>query len=180
MRTFIALKTPPFEEELFAIETSYKEIISDVSWVGCDNLHVTVKFLGEIDAKILIDVGNMLQIIAEKQSPFNFSISGVSGFPVSSNARVLFFRIDDGYHTISSLMKEVSLSLTKFGFEEEKSYVPHITFARAKRSPVNLDKIAFERFTIQSKATGLIIMKSDLSRGEPVYSVVSEFDFFGK
>jgi len=180
MRLFIALKTTPFESELLEIIKGYKKNISGVRWVESNNLHITLKFLGEVQEEMLDKVKAIIQPIAQKSNKFDFSISGVSGFPSSNSARVLFFEIEEAYEQISRLMEILSNMLLHLGFEEEKSYIPHITFARAKQTPINLNKIQFSKFKILSKALGVLIIKSDLTKGEPIYSVLSEFDFLDK
>jgi 2'-5' RNA ligase len=180
MRLFIELKTTPYEKELFEIVEGYKKSIAGVKWVESENLHITLKFLGEADEEMLLKVKDMLGPFAEKLQKFDFSIGGISGFPYEKNARVLFFKVQDGFDKISKIMESLSSVLLRFGFEEEKSYTPHITFARAKVTPINLEKVQRSTFEILSNALGMLIMKSNLAKDTPIYSVLYEFDFLGK
>ncbi len=192
MRLFISFKTTPYEDELFSVENKLKSEINsmkmisdyrgmnDVKWVEADNLHLTIKFLGEVEEKLFENIVRTIGSTIQSFNSFNFSIRGISGFPDPKNARVLFFSISDGSDCIAQIMRSVDSSLANIGFDLEKSYVPHITFARAKSKSINLENAKWDKFFISVEAKGVLIMRSVLTKEGPIYSILKEFDFFDK
>ena len=180
MRLFIALKTTLYEDELFEIENKLKLLFSDVKWVDKQNLHVTLKFLGEFKESLLKELQNVVKESLNYFNPFSFSISGISGFPDISSARVLFFSINDPEKTIEKAIKGVDVAVERFGIQREKSYVPHITFGRVKNGQVNLSRFNFDKFNLNVSASGIILFESILRSEGPIYKEIFEFEFISK
>ncbi len=180
MRLFIALKTTPYEDELFAIENKLKPFLNDVKWVDKENLHVTLKFLGEFKESLLYELNDLVREVTNNFHHFNFSISGISGFPDISSARVLFFSVKDNGNFIIKMMKEIDIITARFGLQREKSYVPHITFGRVRNGQVNLSEINFEKFNLAVSASGVVVIQSILMREGPVYKEIFKFEFSSK
>ncbi len=177
MRIFISLKTTPYEEELFKVESQIKPYYSNVKWVEKENLHITLKFLGEVDEEFIYNLNNIIQGISARFLPFSFSISGISGFPKLEYARVIFFSIEDQSAYISLIMREIDRALKDFGFEREKSYIPHITFGRVKNGAIDLSRTESPTLLIESKAIGIKVVQSILRPEGPLYKVISQFMF---
>jgi 2'-5' RNA ligase len=178
MRIFIALKTTPYEDELFKIVSNLKtKIHGDVKWVEKDNLHVTVKFLGEVEEPFLEDIFRISDEISSLFKTFNFEIQGISGFPKKEFARVLFFAINDVNRNIENIMRELDKSFEKYHFKREESYVPHITFGRCRTNYLNLSEFKFEDFSFSVGAFGITVFESVLTKNGPIYNEVKTFNF---
>lgn len=181
MRVFIALKTTSYESDLFKLVLGFKKSINgNVKWVSKDNLHVTEKFLGEVSNDFLKEIFQIVNGVASSFGNFDFYIKGVSGFPSIDNARVLFFSIVDPTESIVKIMKNFDEHFLKFGFKRETSYVPHITFGRAKGEFVNLSKLSVPNFEIKVSALGLTVFESKLESSGPKYNEIRSFDFLNK
>ena len=180
MRLFIALKTTPYEDELFKIENKLKPFFNDVKWVDKQNLHVTLKFLGETRESLLYELNDVVKGVSNNFHPFTFSISGISGFPDIFSARVLFFRITDTGNFIEKIMKEIDILVARFGLQKEKSYIPHITFGRVKNGQFNLSNFNFDKFNLVVSASGVVVIQSILRREGPDYKEIFEFEFISK
>jgi len=181
MRVFIALETTPYEEELYKILIDIKkEIKEPVKWVSKENLHVTTKFLGEIEIEFLNEIKNIVKNVSTSFKQFDFSIVGISGFPLKNKARVLFFSIEDKNSYIVEIMKKLDTAFSKYGFEREHNYVPHITFGRAGKDFINLENLKINYVKIEVKAMGLTIYESILERNGPIYNKLDTFNFNDK
>jgi len=178
MRLFIALMTTPIQEQIFEIEEGLKKQIADVRWVKKDNLHLTLKFLGDVDKvkfglikEIIVDIGSQCK-------EFDFSFSRVSGFPKEEAARVIFIGLDKGVKEIKEIMIKLDEETFKMGFKREKSYVPHLTVGRVKFGTVNLKISRKNNFpVVMGYATGIEIIKSELTKFGPIYTSIYKFDF---
>ena len=177
MRLFIALKTTPYEDELFEIENKLKPFFNGVKWVDKQNLHVTLKFLGEVKESLVNELQIVINEITHGFRPFNFFISGISGFPNVFSARVLFFSINDPGNFIVSIMKDVDIAVGRFGIQLEKSYVPHITFGRVKYGQIDISQFDFKPFNLNVCASGVILFESILKCEGPVYKEIFKFEF---
>ncbi len=177
MRLFIALKTDLNKDKIFSYEKSLMRTFPDVKWVEKENLHLTLKFLGETSEEIKNKVSDKLYDISAKATPFEFYYSGVGAFPVMTKARVIFIGVSEG-DSVVSLMKTIDGSLASLGFKTEKSYVPHLTLGRVRKGSVNLKRFRLPDFEkIKVKAKGILLIKSTLTKVGPVYEDISEFDF---
>ncbi|MEF3244439.1 MAG: RNA 2',3'-cyclic phosphodiesterase [Caldisericaceae bacterium] len=181
MRIFIALKTTSYESNLFKLVLEFKKSIKgNIKWVSKDNLHVTEKFLGEVSEDFLKEIFQIVNEIASSFESFDFYIKGVSGFPSIDNARVLFFSIVDPTESIVKIMKDFDERFLKFDFKRETSYIPHITFGRAKGEFVDISKLSVPDFEIKVSALGLTVFESKLESSGPKYNEIGGFDFLNK
>lgn len=133
MRTFVAIKIKA-EPLLIKILADLKDQLKDESlnWVDPQNLHLTLKFLGETSAQQVAGIKKLLSDISVKYHPFSVCLEGIGFFKSSGMPRVLFAGInEDG--TLAQLADEAGDHLVHFGFEKEKRiYNPHLTLARIK------------------------------------------------
>lgn len=177
MRLFLALKTTPYVDKLYDVENKLQALFNGVKWVGRENLHLTLKFLGEFNELNLDNLNLAIKNVSDNFLPFNFSIAGISGFPNFSEARVLFFAIKNYEGQIVKLMQNIDNAVSDFGIQKEKSYIPHITFGRAKNRPVNLSNAVMDPFQIDSRASGIILFRSILQREGPIYQEILMLEF---
>ncbi|MGB9614961.1 MAG: RNA 2',3'-cyclic phosphodiesterase [Fervidobacterium sp.] len=177
MRLFIAFKTTPFEDELYPIVMKIKEKIGNVKYVGKDNLHLTVKFLGEVKDEKVKEVNDFLNGSSFLFGKFKFKISGVGGFPLTENARVLFFNVIEGAEKMREIARFAEKGLSRLGFEEEGKFTPHITFGRAKTFPVNLTLVKVDDFLFEHEVIGLSLFQSVLTPSGAIYKELSHFEF---
>jgi len=181
MRLFIALKTTLYEDELYEVVKEVRnKIDDDVKWVTKDNLHVTTKFLGEVQKDFIPVISEILEHVSKILSPFYFKISGISGFPKKEDARVLFFSIIDNSHSIEKIMRLLDEAFSPYHFKAEESYVPHITFGRVRYNLVDLTKVEIAPFEFEVKSLGLTLFESVLRNEGPLYRELMTFDFKDK
>jgi RNA 2',3'-cyclic 3'-phosphodiesterase len=180
MRTFIAVE---LNREARSIVNKYidslGEYIKDVKWVAEENLHITIKFLGEIKENELSKLKENVEKTAAIFGPFVLTLADTGFFPGEKAARVVWIGADGGIDHLLELFQELENNLEQIGFDrEEKTFSPHLTIGRAKRDKkiiVNDNFPEFDSITIDVKS--ISIMKSTLTPDGPIYERIFKTDF---
>ncbi len=136
IRSFIAIPVP--SAELRALETAVKKLESDlgggVRWVRPEGIHLTLKFMGDIQAEIAERILSVLPPVAARFSPFELSISGLGVFPNTRRPRVLWAGVHGDLETLSALQLAVDDALGELGLpKEQRAFSPHLTLGRVRR-----------------------------------------------
>jgi len=176
MRTFIAVDLPQeIKQKIDAVSASLKKQGGRVSWVRAANLHLTMKFLGEIDDGLLPDLKRALQQQISQIPRFQFSLKDLGAFPNLHKPRVIWIGIDSGVEELTDLAIKVDEATHSLGFEKEnRPFSAHLTIARVKDPRTVTDLIAevqnslFESEPIP--ADEVIIMKSQLTPHGAIYT----------
>ncbi|NPA74974.1 MAG: RNA 2',3'-cyclic phosphodiesterase [Euryarchaeota archaeon] len=165
MRTFIAIEVP-YTGEIRELQKAINRS-GRVKLVEPENVHLTLKFLGEIDKSKLPEIMN--GVGACKIPEFQIRLKGIGFFPNEHYVKVVWIGVDDG-GSASSLMRCIDTHLVPAGFKREKSYVPHITVARVK-GRIDVESLARFRNTCFGEfvAKEIKIKKSILTEKGPVY-----------
>ena len=174
-RTFIAVKIKP-EEELLRVMAILKETLGDeeMKWVDTNNLHLTLKFLGNTTPFQMDEVKRLLISSTANHPIFQLSLSGVGFFRSKGQPRVLFARVQD-FLPLELLFSEIDNKLNDMGFEsEQREFKPHLTLARIKHIQ---NKRSFYGVINKLKNTNLqkstisevVYFKSNLTPQGPVY-----------
>ena len=133
MRSFIALNLPKRERQ--RIDRAVRPLREDalpVRWVEPDNLHVTLKFLGEVRPDRLADVEATLTRVAAATPPFALSLGGFGAFTTIRRPRVLWLGVE-ATPELRCLKQDLEWALTDCGFEREtRAFHPHLTLGRAE------------------------------------------------
>lgn len=180
MRCFIAVELPAslkrrIERALENLRKNYPHL----KWVKEENLHITLKFLGEVSEDRLEGIKNVLNEISKKKGSFELKIGEIGSFPPKGNIRVLFLSVEKGGEELKRLADSVEREMAKLGFErEDREFVPHLTVARWKRGtpPVNRDNIDLKSFSSPAfKVSSLALFESILRPEGPIYRKIAEF-----
>ncbi len=168
MRTFIAIDVPYSRN----IERLQNSIEGRVKLVEKENIHITLKFLGEIDEKILPDIEKIVEDC--KVEKFHINLKGVGFFPNPRYIRVVWIGVEN-YDPIVNMAKCMDEKLSKMRFKKEKNYIPHITIARAKgkikiKNLLEFKDMNFSQFIVDS----VKIKKSALTPEGPIYEDLYE------
>ena len=136
MRTFIAIElSEEIRSSLAQIESHLKYSGADVKWVEKDNIHLTLKFLGEISEEKLKQVIAALEIIGKETNPFEISIKDIGAFPKIDYPRVIWVGLDKGVNESKELAEKIDDALSKIGFQKEtRAFTAHLTIGRVKSS----------------------------------------------
>ncbi|MFC1557758.1 RNA 2',3'-cyclic phosphodiesterase [candidate division KSB1 bacterium] len=168
MRTFIAIDvSDEVRRAVGAFTSVLKRENARVSWVKPENVHITLKFLGEIDKEKIPGINEAIQVCARNQKPFEIEIKGSGGFPNLNRPRVIWVGMTEGAEELKRLAGAVDNELSKLGFQKEKrAFKPHLTIGRVKTindtesfiEKMNSTDFYGGRFT----AGEMLLMKSDL------------------
>jgi 2'-5' RNA ligase len=175
LRTFIALDMPPeIKTALSKYVQPLKSRRGRVSWVKAENLHLTLKFLGDTPASRIEEIGAALQEIAAASTAFSGVIGGCGAFPNDEHPRVLWVGINDKTGALQKLAKAIDERLHQFGFAKEKRlFAPHLTIGRAKdpRIPEIIRALKENPFAATpAPFDEIIFMKSELHPAGSIYT----------
>ena len=167
MRAFIAIDIP-FNSKIGEMQDS---IEGGVKKVERENMHITLKFLGEIEEKILPEIESIVEDC--KVEEFTIKLHGIGFFPNERYVKVIWIGIE-GYEPVERMARCIDEKLARMGFKRERSYVPHLTVARAK-GPVNLKALEkFRDFDFgEISVEEVRIKKSTLTPKGPVYEDIA-------
>ncbi len=186
LRCFIAVSLPaPLRNAVGEIIGKLRDTGADIKWVPEENLHLTLKFLGETEEELVEEIKNALIDKLSHYPPFYIKIGGVGYFPGGRNPRVIWVGIEDP-GVLEDIYKDIDYAAAKFGYPMEKRpFSPHLTIGRV-RSPKRVAEvirrleefrtIVFDEFVVKE----VILMKSELKPGGAEYSGLAEIPLEGK
>ena len=181
LRAFIAVEIPHeirqaiHEQATVALKRTIGPL---VRWVPPENLHLTLKFLGDISPASVDMLTQMLRAEADAARPFEMHVGGLGSFPSLRRARVLYIGIQAGAG-LDALNRGIESACARLGYEaEERPFSPHLTLGRVRQevSPADGQKIraALEGLRIDSLGTARVdsahLFKSDLKPSGSVYT----------
>jgi 2'-5' RNA ligase len=134
IRAFIALKLP--ESVSGAIRNVQEQLVGhrlNVRWVKAENIHLTLKYLGDIDAARVDDVAAALEGAAVHTRPFYLSAKGGGVFPNVKRARVIWVGVAGQVTALVALQEAVETELAAIGFPSSgRRFTGHLTLGRSK------------------------------------------------
>ncbi len=142
MRIFIAV---PLSTEVRAllneIQDRLRSFGADVKWTAVPGIHLTLKFLGEMDPADLPRLATSLREASSSARPFELRLCGLGGFPDLRHPRVLWCGLAGDIPQLESLQKNVERACLDVGFpREERPFQPHLTLGRV-RGKSNLQQL---------------------------------------
>jgi 2'-5' RNA ligase len=182
LRAFVALLLPErVRAGLAAVSEELRGQTRGLSWVSPDNLHLTLRFLGEIDPVMLERARDAVAAAAATVAPFTVTLGGLGGFPAGRAPRVLWASVATGGERVEALFAELEAALVARGVPgETRAFHPHVTLARARdpRGAKELLKVlgagpAFGEVRVEA----LHLMRSELSPRGARYGVLTAAPF---
>ncbi len=120
MRTFIAIEIPEKARQVvWHFIQGQKNKNLPIKWVEFENLHITLKFLGEIKPEKLDDLVSLLVGVSSKTKKFFLSLKDLGCFPGIRNPRVLWIGVAEGAEELKNLATIIDNDLTKLGIKKE-------------------------------------------------------------
>lgn len=177
-RSFISVDIEP-TDSLAALLEGLRSADADLKVVKTCNLHVTLKFLGNIDDTAVDDVASRIERSAEGLSPFRTAMKGMGAFPSLSNIRVIWVGLENA-EGLSTLAERLDLSLRELNFEKDKKgFKPHLTVARTRSSggASELHELINSNVATDfgsSEVDTITLKKSVLTPQGPLYSDIRE------
>ncbi len=181
LRTFIAVDIAApiqkiIQQKTDTLRTSLGTAL--VRWVNADNIHLTLKFLGDIAPAQVDDLKQLLRTEADQVRAFDLQIGGCGSFPNWKRPRVLFIGLQAPAE-LEALYRGIESACTRLGYESEtRGFSPHLTIGRVREglSTADLQKIrqTVEGSKVDSLGTARVdsvhLYKSDLRPTGSVYT----------
>ncbi len=176
MRAFVAVFPPPEVREILVREARKLPVSGEVRWVRPANVHLTLKFLGDVAEEDLGRVAEVLERVCERHEPFEAVPCGFGAFPSSRRAKILWAGIGEGSERLRALASDVELSLEPLGFEREaRPYTPHLTLGRARGRPASLEAAGASAPGCRFWVRRVELMKSVLGGAGAAYSSIAVY-----
>jgi len=179
IRAFIAIDLPTqILEQIQQLQEFLLPITNSlIRWTKPENIHLTLKFLGEFEKQKLNEVQNVIREIATTEVSFTLFIKGYGVFPNLEQPRIVWVGIDECV-PLKTLVRRLEENLRPLGFKpENRPYKPHLTIGRVKQDYSLQKNLKLTGILCTAKTiTGsfsveeIALYRSDLKPGGPVYS----------
>jgi RNA 2',3'-cyclic 3'-phosphodiesterase len=187
IRAFIAVELPEIFQQKLArtIEDLKIRKAVPIRWVKSNNIHLTIKFLGDSTPDQIQKVESLLQKIGQQYEPFFLEIAGLGAFPNFHRARVVWVGIK-ARPNLANMAKEIDQAASQFGFPlENRPFSPHLTLGRVAEycTPDQSRKLgeilaSFHPVEFgETQAESLTLFKSELQPGGSVYTPLYKVNF---
>ena len=179
VRTFVALLIPDeWAAYLGRVEQDLKEGITGVSWVRAENLHFTLRFLGDLGDSGVRRAGEAVRRGAQEAGAFAARVGSLGGFPSLERPRVLWAGLATGSEEASALARAVNEALRRDGFgPPDKPFRPHLTLGRVREGARGIDALrdyAPPPAPAEAVLDRVALMKSDLHPAGARYTPLVE------
>ena len=181
LRSFIAVEIPPeIQNEISRSIAPLQKALPKplVRWVAAQNVHLTLKFLGDVSSENLDQLANELRSETINHESFCIPVGGVGAFPNPRRARVIWIGLEAS-PALKTLLHGVEAVAAKLGYAaEERPFSPHLTVGRVGKNISGADpqtiQTALERMHVGALGTIRIsavhVFKSDLRPEGPIYT----------
>lgn len=179
IRTFVAIDIPsPARKVIAAVQRRFLPLDLKASWVRPENVHLTLKFLGNINPDLVPEIVDALSPVASSCPPFSLSLKETGLFPKKGAPRVLWVGLMDPGEQLRRLQGRVTGVLAEAGFQPDKGvFTPHLTVGRIKSSK-NSGKLkemvaaGLKVEPVTFKVAEVVLYKSQLSPEGSRYTVL--------
>lgn len=181
IRAFVAVRlAAQVESEIGAFVETLRRLNADISWVGRDRFHVTLRFLGdEFSAQAIPQLSDALARVAAAGAPFEVEARGAGAFPNLERPRVIWIALPSVQ--LTQLGERVEAAAVDCGLERERRpYSPHLTIGRVRNSR-GLSAVrsallaAADRDFGSSRIETLTLYRSILGNGPATYTELARF-----
>ena len=181
IRSFIAfdIESASVLENITRMQKVLAETGADLKFVEPQNIHITLRFLGNITPNMVDKIYGQMQKI--QFVPFDVKLQGVGAFPNLRYPRVVWAGIREGANQLRGIFDQLEPQLRGLGFAPDpKGFSPHLTIARVKsgRNKAELAKCLQENINFEFgvvRANCLRLKRSDLTPKGPIYSTLREY-----
>jgi len=181
MRAFVAIAlSESVRQAVGDFIADLRRVNAPVKWVRPENLHLTLKFLGDVPDENVSTVIEILQRCVDGLAPFQLHVKGTGGFPNLRRPRVIFVNAQDTPPTAHELARRLNDGMTEASIAREKrGFRNHITIARVRRPqpmPAIEKRIAAmsDRDFGSMTVPNIVLVRSDLRPDGPVYTPVEQ------
>lgn len=181
VRAFLAIDLDDdLKPKINKIIKEFKEIDTKIKYVELANLHLTLKFFGDIDTNGLDLINKAIANVVSEFKPFTIKISGCGAFPNNNRIKVIWVGIEDDT-ILKDLHDKLDKEFSKIGFDKDKKFSTHLTIGRMKSGKnKNQVKSTIEKFSDfeigEMEVTNISFKKSTLTPSGPIYEDMEIFE----
>jgi 2'-5' RNA ligase len=190
VRAFVAIELPePIKAILSQLQNELKKNkIAPVKWVAPEGIHLTLKFLGNVDAGEIPKLSEALSEAVKGVVSFNLELGNPGAFPNIHSPRVVWVGLAGELEWLRSLNNNIERVLIPLGFSaEQRAFSPHLTLGRVREDASSDERRRLgERvglLKIEGKSSfrvdSLSLMRSTLTREGAIYSRLASFELAG-
>jgi 2'-5' RNA ligase len=184
MRAFIAIDiSDEVRAAVCALAGELRKRVTGARWVLPENLHLTLRFLGEAEERLLEEMSTELVSTTARFAPFHLEFRGIGAFPSPRRPRVLSATVARPPEELARLHEHLEALARKHGFRpEERAFSPHLTFARLRKPGKELRLIQSE---LGDRALGValieevVLFRSILKPTGAIYHALARFPLRG-
>lgn len=186
MRCFAALALPPSVRSLLVrVQEALRRADADVNWVREENLHLSLKFLGELEEEAVATLMGMLSLEALRWPKLNLTFGGVGTFPDHGSPRVVWAGCGGDLKALAALAGAIERSAEQVGVpREHRPFVAHLTIGRVRsnRNLKRLQSAILDQRQVplgEGRAEEFVLYRSTLASGGPIYEPRATFPLGG-
>jgi 2'-5' RNA ligase len=184
VRTFIAIElSPDILAQVGRLQDRVREDLPPglVRWVHPEGIHLTLKFLGDVDQAALPEIEQALRAACAPHAPFDLRVADMGCFPNPRRPRVVWIGVEDESHSLVPLQRDVEQAIAPLGFPtEQRGFQPHLTLGRVKERRQADELEALGAYIARAKVRvgqmsvdSVHLMRSELLPGGAVYSALA-------
>lgn len=185
IRAFIAIELPAeLKLELDRLQAQLKSGVAlPVKWVEPGNIHLTLKFLGNINANKVGEITSAMEEAARTVSPFHIEVKGLGVFPNLNRVQVVWAGLKGDIDKLTRLQRNIESNLAESGFTPEKrAFSSHLTLARVRNHACLDERQSLGRLITSTgfeavhaiEVIAVSLMKSQLTRDGAIYSRLNQ------
>ena len=189
LRAFIAIEIPgEIKKEIASQTAGLRQAVGrSVRWATLENIHLTIKFLGEISSSNIDSLTQTLKTESSQHTPFEITARSLGTFPSLNRARIIWIGLD-APPALDKLQRNIDAAAARLGYPaEDKPFSAHLTIGRVREqiSPAEAQSL---RNAVGNAQIGMLgtftakfvhLFRSDLKPGGPVYTHLFTANFAG-
>ncbi|HBQ38923.1 MAG TPA: RNA 2',3'-cyclic phosphodiesterase [Candidatus Omnitrophica bacterium] len=184
MRAFLAVELPAdIRRSLADLQSQLAKTRADVKWTEEENLHITMRFLGEITGPQRQGLEEMLRRAASRHHATTVQLDGLGAFPSVDSPRVLWVGIREGQEELTKIAQEIEQGVTALGLpKEDHQFSAHVTLGRVRSPKHRAQLVAAMRAVTWTRpepfmATHLTLFQSTLTSAGARYTPLVKFPY---
>ena len=181
LRAFLAIDVDEdLKAKMYRIIKEFKQIDANIKYVDLENLHLTLKFFGDIDTEGLDVLSSKIEGVVSNFDKFTIKVKGCGAFPNNDRIKVIWLGIEDD-ERVRQLHDELDKEFVALGFDKDKKFSSHLTIGRMKSGKgKNEVKSTIEEFSEveigEMDVDRIILKKSTLTPQGPIYEDLEIFE----
>lgn len=168
-------------QKLVAVQEQLQTTGGQLKLVEPPNIHVTMKFLGEVPEDKIGSIAEALKKAATGTGQFDLGVRGIGVFPNLRYIRVVWAGVAEGRDEVIGLHQKIDQELQPLGFRLDRDFVPHLTIARVKTAKQKERLAAFVKEMTDAefgvtRAQAVELKQSTLTPKGPIYSTLARIE----